>query len=253
MAIVHKDGAPLYEKGKSEVGRMVSALGIGGLISFGLASLGEAEAAIFVFIGFFILANFIYKEAATTLHGSWGEHKALSEIKDKLSDDYHIFVGVKVHEKMESDLVITGPNGVFVVEIKNYKGKIEGGMDDKEWTLHKTGRNGGKYTKKMGNPLRQLRRNLYILSQYLKIQKTPAWLEGRVYFVNKNEWVDGCVPDKCVANLDVLAHTIKIHIPRRYPTAAQLNAINASLEKCIAQTPAMAKEDFEAKVAAFSH
>jgi hypothetical protein len=50
-----------------------------------------------------------------------------------------------------------------------------------------------------------------------------------------------------------LLHSIRIHVPRRYPTAAQLEGINASLEKCIAQTPAMAKDDFEAKVASFSH
>lgn len=253
MAIVHKGASPLQDKKKEAMNSMAAAMIIGGVLCIGFLMAGTPDAAIIVFVAFFFMTNLIYHGAAPTLHGSWGEEKALSELQEKLSDDYHIFVDVRVHEKMESDLVITGPNGVFIVEIKNYKGKIEGRADDREWTLHKTGRRGGQYTKTLANPLRQLRRNLYVLSQYLKIQKTPAWLEGRVYFVHKNEWVGGCIPDRCVANLDVLAHSIRVHIPRRYPTAAQLEGINASLEKCIAKAPAMTKEDFEAKAAAFSH
>lgn len=253
MAIVHKKGAPLFDKGATEAGKFVAIAGIAVLLGLGLDSIGQSLTGFLLFAGFMVLAGIFSKNASIAFSGSWGEHKALSGLKDKLSDDYHIFVGVKVHEKMESDFVITGPNGVFVIEVKNYTGKIEGGANDAEWILHKTGRKGGKYTKKIKNPLGQLRRNVYILSQYLKIQKTSAWIEGRTYFSNNNDWYDGCIPDKCIANMEVLAHYIRVYMPRRYLTAEQLARINTSLEKCISETPAMAKAEFEIEAARFSH
>ena len=252
MAVIHKTDTISSQMGMHPMVKAMLVFGLGVLIIICLVNSNNIPAAVLAYAVTILVSGHVYKKASIAHSGSQGEDKALSEIASRLSDDYHIFVGVKVHEKMESDLVITGPKGVFIVEIKNYTGEIEGGVNDQEWTLHKTGQEGGQYTKKLRSPLRQLRRNLYILSQYLKIQQTPIWLDGQVYFVNNNRWVNGCVPDKCVTDADVLAHIIKTNVPRRYPTVAQLEGVNASLEKCIS-SPAMAKNDFEAKVAAFSH
>ena len=252
MAVVHKEGAPLCEKGTSNAGLFIVFAGIAVLLGLGLAQTGHDTAALVFFLGFMAVSSFYYKNAAIAFSGSWGEHKALSGLERNLSDDYHIFVGVKVHEKMESDLVITGPNGVFVIEVKNYTGDIEGRADDREWVLHKTGRRGGTYTKTLKNPLKQLNRNVHILSQYLKVQKTPAWIEGRTYFANNNDWY-GSIPDKCIDNMADLGHFIRTYTPRRNLTAEQQARVNASLEKCISETPAMTKEEFELASARFSN
>lgn len=246
MAVVHKKGSPLYDKGMNEAGKFIAIASVGVLITICVGNATKSDMLPFmILVGFLIVGGYYSQKASILLHGSWGEHKTLTKLTDRLSDDYHIFVGVKVHEKMESDMVITGPNGVFVVEIKNFKGKIEGRTDDKEWILHKVGQEGGRYTKTIKNPLGQLRRNVYILSKYLKLQKSPAWIEGRTYFANNNEWKNS-IPDNCISNIDVLAHFINVYMPKDYLSSKELARINANLEKCISETPAMTVADFEA-------
>ena len=49
MAIVHKKGAPLFDKGASETGKFVAIAGIAVLLGLGLASMGQSLAAFLIF------------------------------------------------------------------------------------------------------------------------------------------------------------------------------------------------------------
>ena len=182
--------------------------------------------------------------------GSKGEKAALSKLEANLPNGYHIFTNIQVHERMESDMVVVGPTGVFILEVKNYNGEIEGSETDKTWTLHKTGRRGGEYSKDLQNPLGQLRRNIYILSQYFKIKKCPVWVDGYVVFPNSDTtWVGGRVPDKCLDSkaLSHLGAALSRLPVKKDMTQQKINQINTFLLGCQGTNPAMTKAEFEQK------
>ena len=241
MAVVHKKGSPLFDQAIN--------YGLGGaaclatsffMVYSGYDVLHIIGIAIFLFSGYF------FSQCSRRCSGSWGEHEALSGLSKELPDQYHLFVNVSVHEKMESDMVVIGPNGVFIVEVKSFNGTLEGSVNDRNWVLHKVGRKGGRYTKTIKNPLRQLKRNIAILSQYLKLERCSAWIDGVVLFPNDNtEWCDG-VPDKCFeASRDVAQHIVSYE-PRRPLSEHLIGKLIASLEKC-QEGSAMTLNEFKDK------
>lgn len=121
--------------------------------------------------------------------GRQGEEEAAEIIKQVLhkNDVLLTNVCVKYQGKMaELDNVIINGSGVFVIEVKNYSGTMMGGEEDYEWTKYKTSRGGNIYEKQVRNPIKQVRRQVYILSKFLKQHRMNVWIDGYVLFVNNN-------------------------------------------------------------------
>lgn len=147
-----------------------------------------------LFPGFwwFLLAVFLIiflNTGATKRAGAAGEDTTLS-ILSALPDSYTIFNQIPVPNEQsrtgytELDFIVLGPNGVFVIEVKNHNGTITGSEEDREWIQHKIGRNGTPYTASMRNPIRQLKRQIWALNQFTKKRGYATWLEGIVFFSN---------------------------------------------------------------------
>ncbi len=121
--------------------------------------------------------------------GAHGEDVALSTLS-RLPDSYYLINQVKVPNQeaktgsTEVDLIAIGPNGVFVIEVKNNNGRVVGSEEDKEWIVHKVGRRGGQYTSQMGNPVRQLKKQIWVLKNYLNQNGLNPWLTGMVLLTN---------------------------------------------------------------------
>lgn len=144
----------------------------------------------------FLIALVVYnindKKARVLSSGLEGENKANS-IFEKLSDDYYVLsdLNVKVGNKTSQiDNIVVGSNGIFVIETKNLNGLIEGNEDDKEIVQHKVGIKGGNYSKKFYNPIKQVSTHVYRVSEVLKRYNLNKWVQGAVYFTNKNCIVD---------------------------------------------------------------
>ncbi len=86
----------------------------------------------------------------------------------------------------EIDNLIINKNGIFIVEIKNYNGRLYGNVDDYEWIKEKVSPGGNVFTKKVKNPIKQTKRQIYILSQFLKKNNIRIWINGYTYFINQN-------------------------------------------------------------------
>lgn len=117
--------------------------------------------------------------------------------KDKIryildSDDVLLNnVEIKVDDlRTEIDSLIINKNGIFIVEIKNYNGKLYGDADDYEWKKYKTTKGGQVFVKKVRNPIKQVNRHIFVLSRYLKENNLKIWINGYVYFVNDNSPVE---------------------------------------------------------------
>jgi len=55
---------------------------------------------------------------------------------------------------------------------------------------YKVGRGGGRYSKKMNNPVKQVKGQVYKLSKFLKEQGINVWVEGIILFTNSDVIVE---------------------------------------------------------------
>jgi hypothetical protein len=141
---------------------------------------------------FFLIAItiLILNSGVTEIAGAAGEDRTLSMLKH-LPDSYTIFNQVYVpnnksrNGKTELDFIVIGPNGVFVIEVKNNNSKIMG-QERGDWTVYKVGGRGKPYTAKMRNPISQLKSQLWALADHLESNGTKTWIEGMVFLSNKS-------------------------------------------------------------------
>lgn len=86
------------------------------------------------------------------------------------------------------DHIVINPNGVFVIETKNYSGRIYGSEEQLEWTQVLRY---GKVKHKLYNPVRQNRTHIYRLSKFLskkiKITSAVVFVQGNTQFINASE------------------------------------------------------------------
>ncbi|WP_019612124.1 nuclease-related domain-containing protein [Thioalkalivibrio sp. AKL7] len=121
--------------------------------------------------------------------GARGEDAALDWLS-KLPDSFAIFNQVDLPSEqsrtgmVETDLVVTGPEAVFVIEVKHNNGAINCDESRPQWTVSKTGRRGNRYGKEMRNPIRQVKKQVWLLSEYLKSRKAKRWIQPIVLFTH---------------------------------------------------------------------
>lgn len=179
--------------------------------------------------------------------GSRGETQVLDWLRE-LPDSYHVFTNVRVHERMEADAVVAGPAGLFLVEVKNYAGGLEGTSTDRSWFQHKRSKQGKSYIKEIRNPLQQLRRNTFILSRYLRQEGCRAWLDACTVFPNRNAWWAKGRPEKCLDSKEELLRYLTT--PRHQPLneAAVLKTVEI-LKKCVQARPVLTRAEFDTMLA----
>lgn len=194
MAVVHKAENNLRKKIKQN--RLI-ALGawLFFFIYIILATVNQWFLMLFTLPLFFAMGTsyfFGHKNKILSI-GLEGEEKALSVVSD-LTEEYHVFCNGKIifeGQESELDLVIIGPKGIFVIEVKNYRGYIEGKEEERFWKQHKIGRKGTHYTQEFYSPVKQVGTHVYRLSKILKSTNVYTWVQGAVYFVNEDVDLSG--------------------------------------------------------------
>lgn len=138
-------------------------------------------------VGTIIYAIFIsgkIREKKIYKCGLTGEIYAINALS-KLDDSYHIFSDLLIPfdgKTSQIDIIVVGDNGMFIVEVKNIKGKVKGSIEDKNLTIKKNGRKGGVYYKEMYNPYKQIKTHIYRLSNMLRENNINTWVDGAVLF-----------------------------------------------------------------------
>jgi nuclease-like protein len=182
-------------------------LGIGGVglclvlgVGIALSPFGLAVSGLVALVGVVVITGLVLSVAPdpVLLAGARGELLALEELK-RLPGTYHVFNQVDVpneHSRTgvnEADLIVTGPNAVFVIEVKHNSGRVSGGAGQREWTVHKSGRRGGRYVKTLRNPVLQVQQLVRLLASQLggfddrrgaRARRGRPWVQGIVVFSN---------------------------------------------------------------------
>ncbi len=114
--------------------------------------------------------------------GLEGEKRVAKLLSASLSDDYILINGVQLSDDYgDIDHIILGPNGLFVLETKNWKGKITCHGD--EW--QREGRRNFKTS-----PSRQVKKNTAKIKRLLESSKSirplSIYVEGIIVFTNNH-------------------------------------------------------------------
>ncbi len=121
--------------------------------------------------------------------GRYGELRATEIIKKCLNEDDRLFTNISVFfddKETELDNVIVNKYGVFIIEVKNYNGRLVGHEEDFEWTKYHTTEAGNTYTKIVKNPIKQVKRQVYILARHLEGNGAKVWVKGYTLLLNNN-------------------------------------------------------------------
>ena len=141
--------------------------------------------------------------------GKFGEQYARFEISKVLWETDILLNNISITtdgKTAEYDNIIINRYGVFIIEVKNHVGKLYGNEDDYDWVKVKTTSGGNSYEKTVKNPIKQVKRQTYILSKYLKDNGIKAWIDGYVFFVNHNSPVNSKYVLNTITDIDKTIH-----------------------------------------------
>lgn len=137
------------------------------------------------FISSFLTA-FYMRELEILAAGIEGEQNS-ARLISRLPEDFCGFQNVKVTFKgktSETDLIVIGPTGIFIIEVKNLNGTVIGNYESTKWTQHKVGRGGTPYSKKFYSPVKQVGTHIYRLANHLRQNGIRQYVNGCVFFAN---------------------------------------------------------------------
>ncbi len=142
-----------------------------------------------VIIGLAHILGFPHIESPEKRAGRLGERYVRNIIQEILKDDDILLSNVQIRadeKSTELDNVIINSNGMYIIEVKNYSGELFGTEEDQEWIKNTISGSGNVYQKVVKNPIKQVKRQIYILSRLLKENDMDVWIEGYVFFVEMN-------------------------------------------------------------------
>lgn len=142
--------------------------------------------------------------------GRKGEEAATNIIRQVLHEEDMLFTNVSISydgKPTELDNVVVNSYGVFIIEVKNYVGRIVGEEDDFEWQKYKMTDTGNVYEKTVKNPIKQVKRQIYILSKYLDYYGSRVWINGYAILLHGNSPVESEYVLSSIEDIDRAIHT----------------------------------------------
>lgn len=164
----------------------------------------------FVIILFiFLLLSLSNGEDQKRIAGKEGELQAKKILNHYLNENDLLLnnLNISIHGRnTELDYVVINNNGVFIFEVKNFSGQLVGDEDDQYWNKYKISSGNKEYIKEIRNPIKQLKREIYLLKEYLKYYGVDLWIEGYVLFVNMNSPVESEYTINDQSEIDDILH-----------------------------------------------
>ncbi len=144
--------------------------------------------------------------------GRRGESFATDQIRHVLREDDVLLTNVEISfdgRRTELDNLIINKYGVFIIEVKNYKGRLQGTEDDYEWKKYKDDGYGNTFLKNVKNPIRQVKRQVCLLAKSLDYYGVHVWVKGYVLFVQGNSPVQSEYVLSSLDDIDRVIHTFE--------------------------------------------
>lgn len=200
MAVIHNKFSGIDDKIKSneksllrtyglswaKIGFCILIAAITGYLDWPIISIIALLGAIFSIYSFSMsVKSHSEKEAIDTV-GAEGENLTLSYLQ-VLDNSFHIIPNAVYsygEKKSEMDAVVVGPTGIYIIEVKNYKGNIYGNTSDHDLVQVKTDNYGNTFEKPFYNPVKQVATHRYTLSGVLEEYGENTYINTCVFFTN---------------------------------------------------------------------
>jgi hypothetical protein len=175
-----------------------------------------------------LVAFYFYLRKYHIYRGGWqGEKEVTALLGHTLSDDYFLLNDLYLREGGgDIDHIVLGPNGVFVLETKNWNGSISCNGD--EW------KRAGKRNFS-GSPSRQVKRNTSKIKQIINtnpnLRVLDIWVEGIVVFTNNHASLHLGCPTVSILKLPQLPNHLTTHRNSGSLSAEQIEAIGKEIVK----------------------
>ncbi|HEX7481977.1 MAG TPA: nuclease-related domain-containing protein, partial [Candidatus Bathyarchaeia archaeon] len=186
----------------------------------------EEAGLVFLFIPF--VAFYFYLRKYHIYRGGWVGEKQVSDLlSHSLGDDYYILNNLYLGKGGgDIDHIVLGPNGVFVLETKNWSGTISCSGD--EWQ-----RSGKRNFS--GSPSRQVKRNAAKIKQIIENNQNLISLdicvEGMVVLTNKYATLQVSNPTVPILKLSQVPNHIAGFRSSRSLSREQLETIGKEIVK----------------------
>lgn len=116
--------------------------------------------------------------------GLCGEER-VSHALNSLPTEYTVYNNVPIEKdgrRSEIGSLVVSKYGIFLGEVKNYKGRIIGNENDGMWTQIKKSSSGEHYENSVKNPVKQAKFQSYLLSSILKEKGLNCYINPYVVF-----------------------------------------------------------------------
>lgn len=234
MKILKETGNYLKEQAKINKNTSYLFFAIGGI---GLLYSFISQEFVLLYIFLFILGiggSFFKKYL--NYSGGHGAEKIVVEYLQNLDDKYYMINDIKLPNSYGNiDHILLGPNGIFVIETKNYEGQIRCDGDlwyqyKPEWKIAEE--------HEIKSPSKQVKGNALRLKNFIdssKIFKKPLniWIDGIVVFTNGDVELNLNNPTVTILKIDELYDYIKNKKSKTVFSSQELESIGKSIIKQI--------------------
>lgn len=135
------------------------------------------------------IGDVLWKKYKTLSTGLYGE-ELVSYTLNLLPNEYTLYNNIPLEKdgkQTEIDTLVISKYGIFLGEVKNYKGQISGNENDLTWTQIKESSGGKCYENPIKNPVKQAKFQTYLLSSILKENGLNCYIHPYVVFVNAED------------------------------------------------------------------
>jgi hypothetical protein len=152
------------------------------------------------FAAFDQVMNHLDLRIARYRQGQEGEEAVLESILQTLDGNWHLFRNITLpgFKKTDIDVVLVGPPGVWVLEVKPLAGEYRNIGDRWEYKA------GNRWRVSRANPSRQARRSAISLARFLKADNIRQWVSEVVVWTNQQSPLSVENPTNSVWLLDRL-------------------------------------------------
>lgn len=176
-----------------------------------------------------------YDEREIYRAGEEGEYLAASAIKSILfKDDWHTcnFEFSVDGREAECDILVVNSNGIFIFEVKNFSGSLFGYETDDIWEKVKESDGGNLYSKEIKNPIKQVRRQRWLLKELLGSYGIYDFrIDGYVLLVNANPHDESEYILTDLSEVERIIHTPGKHPLNKSKRDAVISAINSVISE----------------------
>jgi hypothetical protein len=189
---------------------------------------GKLEIAGLIFLLAPLAAFYFYLRKYHIYKGGWqGEKQVVNLLTHMFSDDFFLLNDLYLQDGGgDIDHIVLGPNGVFVLETKNWNGNISCNGD--EW--HRSGKRNFS-----GNPSRQVKRNVSKIQQIIdgspNLKALGIWVEGIVVLTNNHATLHVNNPTVTILKLTQLPNYLTTYRNSRNFSTEQLEVIGKEIVK----------------------